>query len=582
MPPEPTVSPTSQNSPAATSPQDELDSIREEIRALGTQIARFALLSLVFLFLFWSAVTRAHRSLINETVREQVHRHAELTLITDSGALPSPYELLEDEILDGMHPLSSDEEASKDAARVDSARTEQAALEDSLEITVARAKQQLTMDYTVAGLKIPLNLVEIALFLPLAFIASLMYLVILRTKKRILLEQGRAVVRAANGVTVLQRDRLMFSHAGSSPPPFSAHPEQLLTCVYLITVALILFDLIMMIGIPVGAALRSLTEVYSVTSLLLFMLPFAALLAYVVYFSWIYTWNVQRTIEGEARRLLGTPPLRPPLELITGLVDRGFAKLRMRWLARTSVTSGSTLVLLTLGLPIATTVASCSGDSEPRRGWQFALGKDDAIWPAAQWIFSVDFLHSSLARIMYVVMLIVASCGLLYVILGLVLHPTRLRTMAVLLFWPSTAALLFLLGESSIDPPILVRHEVPRVRTFLWVPVFAVWFAAASYRANTRSIRWGAIRRLFIVISIPVIGYMFLNLLLSLLYTHNSVSIYIVGVGLLTLGLYLDLTTPSYVVGHPAETPLPVPIPRRMRFRHPEGTLKSWIRRATD
>jgi hypothetical protein len=518
------------------SAQDQLDALREEISGLQTQMTRVALLSLATLFLLWTAVTRAHRVLINETTKDQVYRHEELKLATEAGALPTIYDFYRDEILAGYPPLQLDRLAQHDSVRKIRIAARDA-IRDSLDRAATSARQQLTVDYSVAGLKIPLNLVEIGVALPLAFLVSVMYLLVQRAKIRLLLTEGNLIVRSARRSGILSRDLLIFSYSGSSPPPYSSHPALLLQCVYVGTAGLIMYTLYEIVSKPVLAGIRMGVQGHGISFLLL-LVPFIAVLFYIAYYSWLYSWHSRRAIAGELSRSgVGSEPR--PIERIVMWVDRVVDRFRTRRRARGSIMSGSTLVIVTLLLPIATT-SSCMREPQPRTGWQFATGQDDAVWQGATLLFTTDEWHSLLGRGMYIVALATAAGAFVYLIASRYLKAMHASTFGAVLLWLCASPFLFVIGEMSFDLGIF-RDEVGTLRKALWVVPLILWFTAASYRMNTRRLRWGKVRSLLIVGSLPLLAYVGVTVLLQL-YARNPLAIYVIGVGLLMLGLYLELT----------------------------------------
>jgi hypothetical protein len=449
----------------------DLELLRKEYADLGARATRFAIVTLIILAISCLTVSRAFRAIDQDEIAKTVDEIKTLAQKTKQPA--------------DLPWFINSEPPPETAVVTDDPLALQKALQKKLREDVAG---WLTIEVALGAAKFPLNLQYWSFAIPIVFWGNLLFLMIYKAKAEAMRRLAAVVV--ANDRSASTVDRLLFNAAG--PTPFAAYPMRIGIIAYAVAVVALMLNLfVAVVGIP------SLTFLAIDSFRWMLVITF-----YVVMIGRYY----ERRILAAAAEILPAAAIEraPRFARVRALGGRIRDAVRRRWQA-TSI-GGSALMLVTLFV-VTASAKSCDGGN--KKGADLLLDRD-AQWPIYEKYLTLpgSFHLLQIGRLGYVLAIVAAIVGLVYVLLVTIAAPKRRhwigaipRGLAVTSFFFVVCELGFVvsfMGFADLNPPFFEL-------TYWIVPSLLYWLTTVIGPKRWRRVWDERLRAAVKVLYLPAI-----------------------------------------------------------------------------
>jgi hypothetical protein len=546
----------------------ELEALRKEHQQLSDHISRFALISLTILFIFVLGFSRACSRINGKEVRTRVDkitaqsnlsgRQPDISYVfilqelvgeedgepeaspTPCGQQPAQVAAVNDS--SEAPPQASPAEAAPEAAQAPTPATSQPEQETEEERKRAeenqkkeeeREKQEADEEQTkqeneLEGLAQTWFYVSVPLLpssvtidlrywifsLPLIFWFSGLYLYILSKKQALLRSLAAYKVQSDNDSVATNVDRLLFNNDPARESEFSSYPSRLATYLYVAGIIILPLYLII-VGEPFWIAWNwSLLK------------GFAKVPVIITFYIVAYCLYVSVKLNQQLTELTGWSPAPNPIVSLWNESRQVIRRLLLSFKPQISLTTGSLLTLVTL---FTLLTKDCTG--KPYKGYQFALLAD-----GSDWIYNNSDIYHHVARILYVVSIVLAIFTLVVVVIPKIYSELLAnRRVQAWLFVIAGTISLFLISDFSLDFfPLLAYSFI--VKYLIWLVPTAVWYRYILIRGSDRPDKWERIRALLIIFYLPLFFNACIFLFRDLDLCIKGLPIYFISAHLLAIG----------------------------------------------
>lgn len=365
----------------------EFPDIRREYGELSARSARFALTSLLVFAIgslsFARAVRHAETGHVKTTVK-QIY------------AVKANDEDPDISWLAWLVTFNTDLVTSPERHRVPAADWKGPSTQEALEARLREEMSELfTIEPTLLGTRLRIDLLAWFPFLPLVALGSVLYMSILRSKMEVL---RRIAIGRANGANDLSTlDRLTFGSLGRRST-YAAYPSRLAFILFAVGVIFLTSNVIVALANVADPILATFLNDY-------LRLPVLALVYTLVLCQMIR----QRLLDEAALLTDVAGPATVWFRMVSSVRERA----RARW--RRYISVGSVMTLLSLFMTTALT-KQC----DPRDGIALARGEPDVVWPVVAYNMAKGYKLEAIGRIMYMAGVALALVCLLASVLALI------------------------------------------------------------------------------------------------------------------------------------------------------------------